>query len=91
MSEQTLTKLERQYQQAKARLQAARARERTKARKLDARRKIILGAALIEAATKDPKAAEMLTQLTSRLSRQQDRSAFEGWSIPSPDKGSTQP
>lgn len=84
MAETSLEKLERQYQQAKARLDAARAREREKSRKLDARRKIILGGALIERAARDPEAARMLATLVSGLGRQQDRKTFEGWPLPAP-------
>lgn len=84
MAESTVEKLERQYEQAKARLQAARARERTKSRKLEARRKIILGGALIERAERDPAAAEMLAGLITGLSRAQDRKTFEGWQAPCP-------
>ncbi|SMD10631.1 mobilization protein [Primorskyibacter flagellatus] len=84
MAESTVEKLERQYEQAKARLQAAKARERTKSRKLEARRKIILGGALIERAERDPAAAEMLAGLITGLSRAQDRKTFEGWQAPCP-------
>lgn len=84
MAESTVEKLERQYEQAKARLQSARARERTKSRKLEARRKIILGGALIERAERDPAAAEMLAALITGLSRAQDRKTFEGWQAPCP-------
>lgn len=86
MAETSLEKLERQYQQAKARLEAARAREREKNRKLDARRKIILGGALIERAARDPEAARMLATLVAGLGRQQDRKAFEAWPLPAPQQ-----
>lgn len=88
MIETSLEKLERQYQQAKARLDAARARERETRRKLDARRKIILGGALIERATRDPEAARILAKLVAGLGRQQDRKAFEGWPLPAPERRS---
>lgn len=88
MVETTLEKFERQYEQAKARLQAARARESEKQRKLEARRKIILGGALIERAARDPQAARMLITLVAGLGRQQDRKTFEGWNLPSPERQS---
>ncbi len=84
MSETTVEILERRYEQAKARLQAAKARERVKTRKLDARRKIILGGALIEKAERDPVAAQVLSGLIAGLSRSQDRKTFDGWQAPSP-------
>ena len=61
---------------------AAKARQRDKTRKLDARRKIILGGALIERAARDPSAARLIEDLVSNLSRQQDRKSFEGWAVP---------
>ncbi|WP_193668235.1 mobilization protein [Paracoccus kondratievae] len=84
MAESELAKLERQYQQARARLEAARAREREHQRKLDARRKIILGGALIERAGRDPETAKILAALVRGLSRQHDRKAFEDWALPRP-------
>ena len=85
MAETSLEKLERQYEQARARLQAARARKAAKERKLDARRKIILGGALIESAGRDPETARLLTALVTGLSRAQDRKAFENWTPPAPN------
>jgi len=85
MADPNLEKLERQYEQAKARLQSARARKATKDRKLDARRKIILGGALIEKASRDPEATKLLMALVAGLARVQDRKAFDGWSPPAPE------
>ncbi len=84
MADPNLEKLQRQYEQAKARLQSARARKAAKDRKLDARRKIILGGALIEKASRDPEVTRLLTALVAELSRVQDRKAFDGWSPPAP-------
>ncbi|MDU9007010.1 mobilization protein [Sedimentitalea todarodis] len=85
MADPNLEKLERQYEQAKARLQSARARKAAKDRKLDARRKIILGGALIEKASRDPEVTRLLMSLVAGLARAQDRKAFEGWSPPAPE------
>ena len=88
MTDPNLEKLERQYEQAKARLQSARARKATQDRKLDARRKIILGGALIEKASRDPEATRLLMSLVAGLARMQDRKAFDGWSpFPAPETG----
>ncbi|WP_289044276.1 mobilization protein [uncultured Aliiroseovarius sp.] len=81
MAETQLEKLERQYAQAKNRLQAAKAREATKQRKLDARRKIILGGALLDLAGRDESAAAMVDRLLRNLPREQDRKAFDGWAV----------
>ena len=85
MADPNLEKLERQYEQAKARLQSARARKATQDRKIDARRKIILGGALIERASRDPDVARLLKSLVEGLARTQDRKAFDGWSPPAPE------
>lgn len=90
MAETSLEKLERQYEQARARLQAARARQAAKERKLDARRKIILGGALIERAGRDPETARLMKALVTGLSRAQDRKAFENWTPPAPDPGAAE-
>ena len=67
--------------QAKARLQDLESRANTAKRKLDTRRKIILGGLLIDAALKDERYAETLTELMRRLSRENDKRAFTGWSL----------
>ena len=80
MSETELQKAERQFAQAKARLQAAKNREASRRRKLDTRRKVILGGALMDLAGRDDAAALMLDRLIRNLPREQDRKAFAGWS-----------
>ncbi|WP_088204171.1 mobilization protein, partial [Sphingobium sp. Z007] len=64
--------------QAKARLDALNARIATEGRRLDTRRKIILGGLLLDAATKDQRFAGIVTELAHRISRDQDRKPFEG-------------
>lgn len=68
-------------QQAKARLQALEARASTMNRKKDARRKIILGGLLLDAAIKDQEWESRLNELMRRITRDQDKKAFEGWSF----------
>ena len=70
--------------QAKARLQALEARLNEASRKLDTRRKIILGGLLIDAAGKDERFAKVVTALMSRIDRDHDRQAFESWEPPAP-------
>lgn len=84
LSETELERAEKRYAQAKARLQAIRNREASKQRKLDTRRKVILGGALIDLAERDSNAAAMLDRLIRNLSREQDRKAFTDWEAPSP-------
>lgn len=79
MAETELDRAEKRFAQAKARLQALRNREATKQRKMDTRRKVILGGALVDLAARDDRAAEMLERLVRNLVREQDRAAFDGW------------
>ena len=84
MAETELERAEKRYAQAKARLQALKNRESTRQRKLDTRRKVILGGALMDLAERDSNAAAMLDRLIRNLSREQDRKAFAEWDAPSP-------
>lgn len=72
--------------QAKARLDALNARIATEGRRLDTRRKIILGGLLLDAATKDQRFAGIVTELAHRISRESDRKPFEGWTLPGEDR-----
>jgi|TARA_R110002124_G_scaffold135555_3_gene298474 hypothetical protein len=82
LAETELEKAEKRYAQAKARLQGIRNREATKQRKLDTRRKVILGGALLDLAERDSGAAAMLDRLVRNLPREQDRKAFADWDRP---------
>jgi len=84
LAETELERAEKRYAQAKARLQALKNREATRQRKLDTRRKVILGGALMDLAERDSNAAAMLDRLIRNLSREQDRKAFAEWETPSP-------
>jgi len=84
MAESSVEKARRQFEEAKARLQAAEARERTVERKRDTRRKVILGGALLELAGRDGDAATMIKRLVAGLSRDRDQKSFDGWEAPSP-------
>ncbi|WP_296034101.1 hypothetical protein [uncultured Alcanivorax sp.] len=83
LAETELERAEKRYAQAKARLQALRNREATRQRKLDTRRKVILGGALMDLAERDSGAAAMVERLVRNLSRDQDRKAFAEWGGPS--------
>ena len=69
-------------QQAKERLQAIQNRQNEAERKLDTRRKIILGGLLIDAAAKDERYAKVVAALMARIDRDNDRRAFDGWTPP---------
>lgn len=81
MAETELERAQKRYEQAKARLQALRNREAARERKIDTRRKVILGGALMDLATRDSNAAAMLDRLVRNLPREQDRKSFDGWSL----------
>ena len=83
MAETELERAEKRYAQAKARLQGLKNREATRQRKLDTRRKVILGGALLDLAERDSGAAAMLDRLVRNLAREQDRKAFADWVGPS--------
>jgi hypothetical protein len=86
-----LERAEKRYEQAKVRLQGLRNRETVKQRKLDTRRKVILGGALLDLSERDDSAATLLNRLIRNLPREQDRKAFEGWTAPgSSDAGSAE-
>lgn len=73
MAETELDRAQKRYEQAKARLQALRNREAARTRKIDTRRKVILGGALMDLAGRDTNAAAMLDRLIRNLPREQDR------------------
>ena len=77
MTETQIEKAKRQYEQAKARLHATKARETKRQRKRDTRRKVILGGALIELSERDQPARSMMRRLIGDLSREQDRKMFD--------------
>ena len=79
ISQTEIAKAEKRLAQAKARLQSLKARESVRARKIDARRKIILGGALIDLAARDDGASAMVERLIRNLSRVQDQKAFADW------------
>ena len=91
MAETELDRAEKRYAQAKARLLALKNREATKARKLDTRRKVSLGGALVDLAERDSNAAAMIERLIRNLPREQDRKAFEGWDAKQPAPASSPP
>ena len=72
----------KKIEQAKARIQAAMAKDSAKERKLDTRRKVILGGLLMDNAKRDPSWNRALTALIKKVSRENDLKAFEGYEIP---------
>ncbi|MEW6537903.1 MAG: mobilization protein [Pseudomonadota bacterium] len=82
-AQERIDKARLKVSQAQARLQALNARAAVYERKADTRRKIILGALLLEAAGKDQRYANILCTLLGRIGREADRHPFDGWEPPS--------
>jgi hypothetical protein len=91
LAETELERAEKRYAQAKARLQALKNRESTRQRKLDTRRKVILGGALLDLAERDSGAAAILDRLIRNLPREQDRKVFADWTAPTESPSSAPP
>ena len=78
-SPEAVEKARLKLEQAKARFQRLEARASVERRKLDARRKIILGALILDAA-KTGHWPRDFDDLKGRISRDVDLKAFEAWS-----------
>jgi len=76
-----IAKAKKDLEQARVRLADLNARMAAEGRRLDTRRKIILGGLLIDAAVKDQHYADVVAELMTRITRPQDHTAFEGWSL----------
>jgi hypothetical protein len=76
-------RLRQQIEQKRAELARVEARDRQRERKLDDRRKIILGGALISLARKNPTGpvADAIRVAIATLERPRDQEAFANWSI----------
>ena len=79
--ESDILKLERRMAALKARLLLARARATQKDRAKDTRRKLLLGAALLDDASRNQEAARVIQSLLKALPRKQDLKAFEDWTL----------
>lgn len=81
-NEQIIANEKKKIEQAKARIREITSREKTKERKLETRRKIILGSLIMEAAKTDASWNRGLRLLIDRISRDNDRRAFEHFTPP---------
>lgn len=72
-----IEKMKKQLAEIKARIKAAESREAKKRRAEDTRRKVIVGALMLEEARKNPKIGVQLTaMLRDKLTRPHDRALF---------------
>lgn len=83
--EQKLERAKQDRDEAIARLRSAAGQVAAKSRKKDTRRKILLGAAVIQLAAQSPKIAEWMERAIKKMP-DKDRAAFDGWPLPSPAK-----
>lgn len=83
-AEQRLEKAKQAKAKAEAQIRQAAAKLRAEDRKRDARRKIVLGGAVIGRAATDPKWANVLRTAIAGMP-ERDRALFDGWNIPAPD------
>lgn len=83
-----LEKLKKQEAQLKARIHALEAGEKTRERKKDVSRKILLGALVLEKLKRsDPVAERFKAELDEYLTRDHDRALFELPPLPKEDNG----
>lgn len=82
-----LADLQAKMAQLQARAEAIQARQRAAQRKVETRRKVILGGLLLDRAQRDPRMAAFVAKLVGELTRAQDRKAFEGWQPPGAGDG----
>lgn len=83
-----LEKLKLKEAQLKARIQSLEAGQMSRERKKDARRKILLGALVLERLRQgDPAALELKAKLAGYLTRDNDRALFELPPLPKEENG----
>jgi len=81
-----LEKLKKQQEQLKARIQNLEAAEKTRERKKDVSRKILLGALVLEKLKRgDPVAERFKAELNEYLTRDHDRALFDLAPLPKAD------
>lgn len=76
-----LEALRKKAQQAQNRLQALEARTAKQQRALDTRRNIIVGTIVLDALASGAAMPQSLDECLARVTRDNDRKAFEGWSL----------
>ena len=82
--EQMLAKAKQDKAKAEARIRSAASKMREADRRADARRKIIIGGAVLGRAANNPGWAKELRKIIAALP-ERDRAAFEGWTPPAPE------
>ena len=86
--EEQITRAAQKKAKAEETIRRAQKTLRDTERKKDTRRKIILGAALLDAADRNESVARLLASVVDRLERPTDQTAFEGFDLPRPKSSS---
>jgi hypothetical protein len=86
--EEQITRAAQKKAKAEETIRRAQKVLRDTERKKDTRRKIILGAALLDVAERNESVARFLASTVSRLERPADRATFEGFELPRPKDSS---
>jgi len=82
--EEQITRAAQKKAKAEETIRRAQKALRDTERKKDTRRKIILGASLLDAAERNESVARFLASIVDRLERPADRAAFDGFELPGP-------
>jgi large subunit ribosomal protein L7/L12 len=77
LSKQALEKLKEQRDKLNARIQQKEARLKTSMRKIDTRKKILIGSYFLDSAIKENKLDEIKSLMDKYLKRNSDRSLFD--------------
>jgi len=84
--EQQITRAAQKKAKAEETIRRAQKALREKERKKDTRRKIILGAALLDAADQNDSVVRFIHRVVDRLERQADLAAFDDFELPKPKR-----
>lgn len=81
---EAIARVRQKIEEQTTRLQALEARASQDEQARDARRRMLLGRLLLEAAETDARFAKVVTILMERITRDHDRRVFKGWTPPTP-------
>lgn len=84
--EEQITRATQKKAKAEEMIRRAQKAMRDTERKKDTRRKIILGAAMLDAANRSDSVAKFLASIVDRLERPTDQAAFDGFELPKPKR-----
>lgn len=83
---QQIARAEQNKKKAEEDIRRAQKKLRDADRSADARRKIILGAALLDTAKHSPNVAAYIRNVVAQLERKADKAVFDGFDLPEPER-----